>query len=129
MGHYFTHGYSEEMLEGLIALRARNKKLSANQKIIFSVFLCVNGYEPIEELEEECHVQLLRGGADESLIKWLASELSSRYCALGQIQKAEELAKYLWENSSTENEQMTGVCTCRMLNCRREIWTVVVLGQ
>ena len=94
------YGISKERLDFLIDLRARCGHISENTRIYLDMLLCSYGYEDIQELDREYSMQMENPEISEKLKYACAHELGKRYSLIGEFRRMEELADYLWKNST-----------------------------
>ncbi len=97
---YLFYGSSMENLHFLVSLKTRCKGISACTKVYLYRMLCSYGYEDIRELEEEYRIQLANPEIPEGVKCAYAGELGERYGHLGDFERAEEMANYIWEKNA-----------------------------
>jgi len=110
---HYVCGLSKEVLQLLLAVYSGSREISGNLKMAFCAVLLAHGYDKTEEIEQEYKRQLSNPQISARLKLRVASELSTQFFLKGNQEKAEEMAKYVYEKGDMPFYRMAG---CRNLS-------------
>lgn len=105
---YIECGQSKAGLEVLMDIKAKHQKIPDIMKIQLYTMLVVFGRVVFEELEEESRSLFDNPEIPKEHKIMLYFGIGMNYGIKGNYDKAEEIAKYIWENSDYPEQQMSG---------------------
>lgn len=106
---YCLLGFDKEKLNYLTGLQQNCRNTSARTQAYWYILLCTYNYGDIEKLEMQYEKYVEGGAISKELKLAFANGLALRNLNGGNIERARELAQYIWENTQDSDSKM-GAC-------------------
>lgn len=106
---YCLLGFDKEKQSYLTGLQQNCRNVSAETQAYWYIILCTYNYDDVEKLERAYEKYVEGGLVSKELKLAFANGLALRNLNSGNIERAKELAQYIWENTQDSDSKM-GAC-------------------